>query len=508
MNGEGSLDESSGHYTEARGFMERKTASISGWFWVRSDSLPYIPFIIGQPFMEASSRLLSSSMKASKMYQDLIGDQMNQTIEGSTNQKSSTSNRAESIKSNGSESSEVHSEQTHAQNLIHSNNHQMMTLIESFNIFPPIIYSYLLIVLFLLLSYFCFQRWIRDGVNYEIFMENLAVKFPPNKRPLKMAAKLDLMKKQKRSRMMKRMAKDVQSKSWNIFTSFLLAHNDFRSETNSTRIVWFSFSLFIFFFVVAIGLNLVSVEKVATKQMPRIRSLHDLLYDEQFSHLEIIATAQFQLGNSMRSLAKRPEKELNQRESDLKILYQRIKSNGKLLDLSKDANGVVEKIPKAFNGAIGGKTVFALEEYFFRGMRIICYAEPGVVSKSTISDPFDPGTLNWMYSLDIDPNLHLMVSFNHLIMLESAAGLQVLDLILEEVRSDPIMAGIMTAKYHDAAICLDTLKMSANKPIFEKIVAAIDLNIVVSLFVTCDYIFFFSSLVLIIEIGTKCIKNH
>ena len=51
------------------------------------------------------------------------------------------------------------------------------------------------------------------------------------------------------------------------------------------------------------------------------------------------------------------------------------------------------------------------------------------------------------------------------------------------------MAGIMTTKYQDAAISLDTLRMTANKSVCEKIVASIDLNIVVSLFVAYGYIF-------------------
>lgn len=493
MNGEGSYNESSGQYTEMRGFMQREAASMTGWIFVRPDFLPIIHFIVGQPILNSQSRLISSSIKSSKSYHDSVAER---------NLKFQESNPQEQKKSNlGSKTFDSsHSSANSSQTLI-----ETISLLKSFDIFPPIVYLYTLIAAFFTILSLSYNRMIKNIVDLESFIRTIEEKHPRGGRTFRLAVKLSVIERKQMALIPERFIEDIRSTTWKVFQSFFL-HLNLHPTGNPNRILWLSFSFFILFFVVSIGLNLVSVEQVAEKQKPKIRTIEDLLHDEEFTHLKIIAVAQLQPGNSLRSSAQRPR-------SDLNVLYQRVLSNGMMIDMRGGVEAVMEMAPPLLDELMNGSSVLALEEYIFQPMKMICYAYPSVIEQSSISDPFDPGTLNWVYSNSINPELLEIATFHHLIVLEMGAAMKAFDNVFQETKDMPIFTGLMQASYNETAVCLDTLSLDTlsldthEMKSLEKFVPPINFDELVSLLVCYSYFVSFSFIVLFMEMAESVVRK-
>lgn len=492
MNGEGSYNESTGQYTEMRGLMQREAASMTGWIFVRPDFLPVIPFIVGQPILNSQSRLISSSTKSSKSYHDFVAEQELKFQESNPQQQKKSNLGSKMFDSS-------HSSTDSSQNLT-----ETISLLKSFDIFPPIVHLYASIAAFFTIFGLSYNRMIKNIVNLESFIRSIEEKVPRDGRTFRLAVRLSVIERKQMALISKRLIEDIWSTTWKVFQSFSL-HLNLHPTGNPNRILWLSFSFFILFFVVSIGLNLVSVEQVAEKQRPKIRTIEDLLHDEEFNHLKIIAIAQLQLGNSLRSSVERPG-------SDLNLLYQRVLSNGMMIDMGSP-EGMMEIAPPLLGQLLNGSSVLALEEYLLQMMKIICFTFPPVIEQSSISDPFDPGTLNWVYSNNINPELLQIASFHHLIVLEMGAVMKALDNTFQETKNNPIFNGLMKESYTETAVCLDTLSLDTpslnthKMKYLEKFVPPINFDELVSLLVCYSYFVSFSFIVLFIEMATSVVKK-
>ena len=460
--------------------MESNAAAISGMFGMRIDSIPHPIIRFGPPMVDSSSKIVSSIDKSSKSY-------------------------VEQLKMN-EESRKDHFLSKYISGT------DMKTLLQSFNVFSQILYAYFFIIIFVMIVLLPLEGLLIKVLRYHYLAyiinksmrENKQVHESKRIRSSKISnfLKFKLRKEQK---MVKYFIKKLYRNCIKIFETLLLKPN-YDPKSSYAKILWCSFLFFILISISGIALNLVSVEQVAEVSPPKIETLHDLLYEDDFKHLYVTVFNWLMAFQSAKNA--RPN-------SDMGKLYTRImvRPENQIAIPSFDhvKDGTYKKeLYRHIHGLGNGSDAWLMEtfisDFFTMGF---CEAIPKLFSITHYSKPFDEGYIHRVYSINITSGLREIADYRFMTAFELGYYKKGNEVISRLVFSNEEAMRLFfeidePPSFEEKIKCYRAMDNSGSNSFdYEKEVKSIKLSGVISLVFLCICIIFISGFMLLTECGIK-----